>query len=66
MIKLLKINEVSEITGLKISTLRAWILRRQIAYVKIGKRSVRISETELERLIHDGRVARRGNHDRDF
>jgi len=48
--ELLTIPEGSTYTRLKPSTLRAWILRRKIAYVKLGGR-VFLRRGDLERLI---------------
>jgi excisionase family DNA binding protein len=41
--------------GVSVNTLRAWIYRRKIDYVKIG-RSVRISEATVQELIARGSV----------
>lgn len=54
------VKEVAARTGWKPSTVRKKILRREIGYVKLG-RSVRIPESEIERLIINGfRPALRG------
>ena len=50
---LLTVGEVAARTGWKPSTVRKKILRRELGYVKLG-RSVRIPESELERLIING------------
>jgi excisionase family DNA binding protein len=55
---LLRIAQVAERLSLKPSTIRAWVLLRKIAYVKIGG-AVRISEAEVERIIRDGMVPAR-------
>lgn len=44
--------------GVEESTVRSWILRRKIAYVKIG-RSVRISDAEIERVIRENTIPAR-------
>jgi len=51
--QLLTVNEAERITGRKASTWRRDILRRKVAYVKIG-RQVRIPLSEIERLIKNG------------
>lgn len=51
--RLLTVGEVAARTGWKPCTVRKKILRRELGYVKLG-RSVRIPESELERLISDG------------
>jgi excisionase family DNA binding protein len=50
---LLTVAEVAARTGWKACTVRKKILRRELGYVKLG-RSVRIPESELERLIMNG------------
>jgi excisionase family DNA binding protein len=52
--KLLTVREVSERLGLKESTIRKHILRRQIAYVKPSLRAVRIPIEEVERIVVEG------------
>jgi excisionase family DNA binding protein len=59
MDKLLKICEVSLRTGTEESTWRAWIQRRRVTFVKLG-RSVRIPESVLSRMITEGTVPARG------
>ena len=47
---LLTIGEAASLLRLKPSTIRAWILRRKLAYVKVG-RLVRIRRSDVEALI---------------
>jgi excisionase family DNA binding protein len=47
---MLTVKEAAQRLGLKTSTLRAWIWKKKIAYVKLS-RSVRIDPLEIERLI---------------
>ena len=47
--KLITIREAANRLGLKESTIRKYILKRQIAYVKPSVRAVRIPIEELER-----------------
>jgi len=47
---LLTIAEASAMLRLRPSTLRAWVLRRRIPYVKVG-RLVRIRRADVESLI---------------
>jgi excisionase family DNA binding protein len=56
--KLLTLRECAERTGNKVSTWRAWVLRRKVPYYKLS-RSVRIAESDLERLIEQARVPAR-------
>jgi excisionase family DNA binding protein len=48
--ELLTLPEASALLRLKVSTLRAWVLRRRIPYVKVG-RLVRVRRADVERLI---------------
>ncbi len=52
--KLITIREAAERLGLKESTIRKYILKRQIAYVKPSVRAVRIPIEELERILTAG------------
>lgn len=56
--RLLTLREASERTGHRESTYRAWILKRKLPYYKVG-RSVRIAETDLERLLEGSRIPAR-------
>lgn len=62
--KLLTLRECSERTGHRESTWRAWVLHRKVPFYKVG-RSVRIAETDLERLLEQARIpAREVRHER--
>ena len=52
--KLITIREAADRLGLKESTIRKYILKRQIAYVKPSVRAVRIPIEELERILAAG------------
>ncbi len=52
--KLITIREAANRLGLKESTIRKYILKRQIAYVKPSVRAVRIPVEELERILAAG------------
>ena len=52
--KLITIREAANRLGLKESTIRKYILKRQIAYVKPSIRAVRIPIEELERILSNG------------
>ena len=52
--KLITIREAANRLGLKESTIRKAILKRQIAYVKPSVRTVRIPIEELERILAAG------------
>lgn len=57
--RLYSVRKFAEVLTLKESTVRAHILRRKVAFIKIG-RSVRIPESELERILDEGYVPARG------
>jgi excisionase family DNA binding protein len=48
--ELLTLSEAASALRLKVSTLRAWVLRRKLPYLKIG-RLVRVRRTDLDALI---------------
>ena len=52
--RLITIREAANRLGLKESTIRKAILKRQIAYVKPSVRAVRIPIEELERILAAG------------
>ena len=52
--QLITIREAANRLGLKESTIRKYILKRQIAYVKLSVRAVRIPIEELERILAAG------------
>jgi excisionase family DNA binding protein len=53
MANMLTVEEAAERLGIKASTIRSWVWKRQIEFVKIS-RSVRISDKVVERLIRSG------------
>ena len=55
---MLTVSEAARQLAVQESTIRAWILRGQISYVKLGK-SVRIELREIQRLIDQGRTCRK-------
>jgi excisionase family DNA binding protein len=56
--KMLTVGEAAELLGLTQSAIRAWIVKRRISFVKLG-RSVRISSCVIEELIERGTVPAR-------
>lgn len=52
---MLTVSEAAKRLGVQESTVRAWVMRRRIPYLKIG-RGVRIEEKELDRLLAQCRV----------
>jgi excisionase family DNA binding protein len=55
MKKLLTVAEAAEALNLRISTIRAWLLRRRLPRVNCG-RSVRIPAEAIERFIERNTV----------
>jgi excisionase family DNA binding protein len=51
--ELLTVFEVAEELNLSVGTVRAWVLSRKLASVRLG-RAVRIPQSELARLISAG------------
>ena len=48
---LLRIEQAADFLNVKPSTIRAWLLRRKLPFVRVGKRSVRIPREALEQLV---------------
>ena len=55
MFDLLTVNQFADELGVTVATVRAWVLRRQIAFLKVG-RSIRIERSTLQKLVEDSRV----------
>jgi excisionase family DNA binding protein len=53
MATMLTIAEAAEALGVKPATVRSWIWKRQIEYIKVS-RAVRIPQREIQRLIAAG------------
>lgn len=50
MERFLTVKDVSEITGIRETTIRAWIFQRKIPFVRIG-RLVRIKQSDFNEWI---------------
>ena len=59
--ELLTLPEAAERLRLKVSTLRDWVLRRRIPYVKVG-RLVRVRRSDVEALISKSLVPATSEH----
>jgi len=55
MEKLLSVNQLSEILGLKQITIYEWVHKRKIPFIKMGKR-VLFRKQDIERFIESKRV----------
>jgi excisionase family DNA binding protein len=53
MATMLTIGEAAQTLGVRPATIRSWIWKRQIEYVKVS-RSVRIPATVVQRIIKNG------------
>lgn len=56
--RLLTLAEAAEVTGFRLSTWRAWILRRKVPYHRIG-RSIRVAESDVVAMIESSRIPAR-------
>jgi len=56
--KPLTVQEAAEALNLSQATIRAWVLRRKIGFVRLG-RSIRIPDAEIRRLLDAGTVPAR-------
>jgi len=57
--RLLRVTEVAERLGLQASTIRAWILYRRIAVVRVGRRAIRVPLSAVQQIIDDGTIPAR-------
>jgi excisionase family DNA binding protein len=53
--RMLTLPQVAGELGTTVNTVRSWVYRRRIAFVKIG-RSVRVSEATVQRIIERGTI----------
>ena len=54
-VRLRSLPEAADRLGLSVKTLRMWVWRRSIEYVKIG-RTIRISDDKINKIIERGTV----------
>jgi excisionase family DNA binding protein len=52
---LLRVDDAAMALGLSPKTIRDWIAQRRLSFVRLG-RAVRVSESEIQRLIEIGTV----------
>jgi excisionase family DNA binding protein len=58
-IELLTVQQAAALLGLKESTIRAWLLRRRIEAVRVGRRAIRIPASAVQRIIEAGTIPAR-------
>lgn len=54
--KPLTCRQAAQALGISEHTIRSWIASREISFVRVGKRAIRIMPTEVKRLLRDGLV----------
>lgn len=54
--ELMTVKEASDFLRLRVSTIRAWVLHRQIPFVKLGGKRVFFRRADLEALIEKSLV----------
>ena len=65
MERLLTVKEAADRLCLRPCTVRKWLFERRLAYVRVGRRAVRIRERDIEKIIHDNYTpALKGAHER--
>lgn len=57
--RLLRVTEVAERLGLRVSTIRAWVLHRRIEAVRVGRRAIRIPASAVQTIIEAGMIPAR-------
>jgi excisionase family DNA binding protein len=55
MEKLLSFDEAAAITGIKVPTWRAWVARRKVPVVRLGRR-LKLRESDLQKLIESSLI----------
>ena len=53
---LLRVNQFADAGNVKESTVRRWLLEKRLAFVRFGRRAIRIPRSEVDRLIREGSV----------
>ena len=56
----LTVRETADALNLSEACIRAWLMRRDLAFVRLGRRAIRIPQTEIARLLSQGAVPARG------
>jgi len=56
---LLRVEEAAEYLNVKPSTIRAWLLRRKLPFVRVGARAVRVPLAALDKLVSGNTIPAR-------
>jgi excisionase family DNA binding protein len=56
MPEMLTLREAAERTGLTVGCLQKWVARKEIRYIKLGRKAIRLRESDLAKLIAQGTV----------
>jgi excisionase family DNA binding protein len=56
MDKLLTARQSADYLGVKLVTMRKWMSQRLIGSTRLGKRAIRIRESELQKFIERGNI----------
>jgi excisionase family DNA binding protein len=56
---LLRLPEAARRLGLKPATLRSWVMRRRVRFVRLSARAIRFRAEDIERIISDCEVPAR-------
>ena len=57
--ELLAVPDVARRLAVKECTVRAWLLARRIAKVRVGRRAIRVPAEEIDRIIREGFIPAR-------
>jgi excisionase family DNA binding protein len=53
--------EAAQALGVKLSTIRAWVLHKRLPYIKLGGKLIRFRKTDIEKFVSANVVpARKG------
>lgn len=55
-VELLRVDEAAALLNVKPATVRAWIMRRRISFVRLSARAVRLRRADVEKIISQGFV----------
>jgi excisionase family DNA binding protein len=53
---MLTVAQAAQRLGIKEGTLRLWLAQRRLTYCRLGRRAIRLDESEVSRLIREGTI----------